>query len=379
MRFSIVTAFPEFFRDFLASSVVGRAIKAGLFEVETVDLRAFGKGGYRQIDDYAFGSGGMVLMAEPLKAALDLARSKGKAEPFVVYPSPQGIPLTQELVETLVRQEHVVIVCGHYEGVDERFVERCVDAEVSVGDCVLTGGEIPAMALVDAVSRLIPGVVGRASSVTEDSFYRGMLDHPHYTRPASWKETEVPEVLLSGNASEIEGWRRAEAVRRTLSRRPDLLSRCGLGGYTRGGVYPALVCTPEDAGRVVEWAELCGSYGAARLLLSVSGDREPFGRNGKVKLFSSFAESLRWAEEKEKKKAGRVLRLGVSDREHGGARHWLELKRLILEEACAAVFYFGDDEENLALCDLRMIPLQGGRLPLTGKIAAVLDRFLGMK
>jgi tRNA (guanine37-N1)-methyltransferase len=305
--------------------------------------------------------------------------SKEKAEPFVVHPSPQGVPLTQELVETLFCQEHVAIVCGHYEGLDERFIEREVDAEITLGDCVLTGGEIPAMAIVDAVSRLIPGVVGRISSVTEDSFYRGMLDHPHYTRPAVWKGIEVPEVLLSGDAAKIEKWRRAEAVKRTLSRRPDLLWRCGLTGYARGSVYLAFACTAEDAGFIGEWAGLCESYGAARLLLS-TGERKTFEwRDGRVKCFPSFSKSLRWVEEKEKKKTGRVLRVGVSDCEHGGARHWLELKRLILEKACTVVFYFGNDEENLGLCDLRMIPLQKGKLSLTGKAAVVLDRFLGEK
>ena len=215
MHVTIVTAFPEFFGDFLSTSILGRAVKNGLVRVDLVDLRDFGRGGYRQIDDYAFGSGGMVLAVPPLADALRSAKERSSERPFVVYPSPQGCVLTQEIVETLVRREHVVIVCGHYEGLDERFVEREVDLEVTVGDCVLTGGEIPAMAIVDAMSRLVPGVVGRGEAVAEDSFYRGMLDHPHYTRPASWEGRDVPEILLDDNAPEIRAWRHTKAVERT--------------------------------------------------------------------------------------------------------------------------------------------------------------------
>ncbi|MDR1620900.1 MAG: tRNA (guanosine(37)-N1)-methyltransferase TrmD [Synergistaceae bacterium] len=401
MRFSIVTAFPDFFHDFLRTSIVGRALRAGLFRVDVVDLRSFGKGAYRQVDDYAFGTGGMVLTPCPLEDALDFA---GKG--FVVYPSPQGVPLTQDIVETLFRQEHVVIVCGHYEGVDERFVEQAVDVEVSIGDCVLTGGEIPAMAIVDAVSRLIPGVVGKSEAVTKDSFYGGMLDYPHYTRPASWNGREVPEVLLSGDAAQIEEWRRSRAVARTLSRRPDLLSRCGLQGYLRGGFYLAVEVpfSAADTGRIREWADLCEGYGAVLLLFFPEGpeggdraEREKFREElesagvkkpGKVKLLPSFEHLLRWVGEKEKKK-GRPMLVDVSGGEPGqggGARHWLDLKRFILEEGRPAVFCFraGDgsktgDGKNPDRYDVRMIPLQGGRLPLGGRIAAVLDRFLGSR
>lgn len=239
MRFTIITAFPDFFSDFLSSSIVGRAVASGLLDVKCIDLRTFGRGGYRQIDDYSFGSGGMVLMAEPLQAALDAA--KGDAPAAVVYPTPQGALLTQEMVESLASQPHVVLVCGHYEGVDERFVQENVDLEISLGDFVLTGGEIPAMTVIDAVSRLIPGVVGNADAVTEDSFFRGMLDHPHYTRPAEWRGKDVPDVLLSGNDAAIQEWRRKQATERTIARRPELLSRANIQPYLRGGFYVALL------------------------------------------------------------------------------------------------------------------------------------------
>ena len=174
MKISIITAFPELMRSYLAASVLGRGIAAGKLDVEVIDIRDFAEGDYRQIDDYCYGSGGMMLMAEPLAKAL--ASVSAETKPYVVYPSPQGTHLYQELVEDLSRKENLVIICGHYEGVDERFTQKYVDAEISLGDFVLTGGEMPAMAIVDAVSRLIPGVVGKNSSVTEDSFYSGMLD-----------------------------------------------------------------------------------------------------------------------------------------------------------------------------------------------------------
>ncbi|MDR2180307.1 MAG: tRNA (guanosine(37)-N1)-methyltransferase TrmD [Synergistaceae bacterium] len=420
MRFTVITAFPDFFRDFISASVVGRGIKKGLVEVQIVDLRSFGKGVYRQVDDYAFGSGGMVLMAQPLKEALDAARRKAGEKSFVVYPTPQGALLTQEIVESLFRQGHVTIVCGHYEGIDERFVESEVDLEVTIGDCVLTGGEIPAMAVIDAVSRLVPGVVGKSGAVVEDSFYRGMLDHPHYTRPASWNGKDAPEVLLSGNAGEICRWRREQAVLRTLSRRPDLVSKCSLREYMGGGFYLAIECEdmagldgerPEGRWpderfireQVGEWAKLCESYGAARLVLIVKNaqDRD-FARaafkaeakadkipgSSKVKWMPSLARTLEWALKKE----SRLLLVGVSDEVKNGAKHWLELKRFILEKCGSVLFYFPAEsrcEGNFEEVDFEklekvagsvfMIPLQGGRLPLFGKISAVLDRFLGSK
>jgi tRNA (guanine37-N1)-methyltransferase len=414
MRFSIITAFPDFFHDFLRTSIVGRALKAGLFQVGVVDLRSFGKGAYRQVDDYAFGTGGMVLMAAPLEEALNFAEKETAAKSFVVYPSPQGVPLTQDIVETLFHQEHVAIVCGHYEGVDERFVEQAVDVEVSIGDCVLTGGEIPAMAIVDAVSRLIPGVVGKSEAVAKDSFYGGMLDYPHYTRPASWNGGDVPEVLLSGDAAQIEEWRRNRAVARTISRRPDLLSRCGLQGYMSGGFYLAVeISVTTDTGRILEWADLCGAYGAVLLLFFTEGpeggdragrdkvreelERAGVKRPGKVKLTPSFGHLLRWIGEKEKKR-GRPMLVDVSDDGGGGARHWLDLKRFILEEGRPVVFCFragmisegegivselegekNPDRPDRYNVDVRMIPMQGGRLSLVGKIAAALDRFLGSR
>ena len=389
MHVTIVTAFPEFFGDFLSTSILGRAVKRGLVRVDLVDLREFGRGGYRQIDDYAFGSGGMVLAAPPLADALRAAGELGQGDPFVIYPSPQGCVLTQEIVESLARQEHVVILCGHYEGVDERFVEREVDLEVTVGDCVLTGGEIPAMAIVDAMSRLVPGVVGRGEAVAEDSFYRGMLDHPHYTRPASWEGRTVPEVLLGGNASEIRSWRRAKAVERTLARRPDLLSRAAIRGYLRGNVYLAVMGDGRGfpPSLVADVRDLCRTYGLGRPVFVVT-DREErrsleAGAGGDSdlppKIFGSLDRAIDWIERKEK--GAPLLRISVLDAACRGSLHALEIKRRCLEHPGPVLLLFPTLPEGLGALEGNFLVaglFDGGEtLPLTARAAVALDRILG--
>ena len=389
MHVTIVTAFPEFFGDFLSTSILGRAVKRGLVRVDLVDLREFGRGGYRQIDDYAFGSGGMVLAAPPLADALRAAGELGQGDPFVIYPSPQGCVLTQEIVESLARQEHVVILCGHYEGVDERFVEREVDLEVTVGDCVLTGGEIPAMAIVDAMSRLVPGVVGRGEAVAEDSFYRGMLDHPHYTRPASWEGRTVPEVLLGGNASEIHSWRRAKAVERTLARRPDLLSRAAIRGYLRGNVYLAVMGDGRGfpPSLVADVRDLCRTYGLGRPVFVVT-DREErrsleAGAGGDSdlppKIFGSLDRAIDWIERKEK--GAPLLRISVLDAACRGSLHALEIKRRCLEHPGPVLLLFPTLPEGLGALEGNFLVaglFDGGEtLPLTARAAVALDRILG--
>ena len=389
MHVTIVTAFPEFFGDFLSTSILGRAVKRGLVRVDLVDLREFGRGGDRQIDDYAFGSGGMVLAAPPLADALRAAGELGQGDPFVIYPSPQGCVLTQEIVESLARQEHVVILCGHYEGVDERFVEREVDLEVTVGDCVLTGGEIPAMAIVDAMSRLVPGVVGRGEAVAEDSFYRGMLDHPHYTRPASWEGRTVPEVLLGGNASEIRSWRRAKAVERTLARRPDLLSRAAIRGYLRGNVYLAVMGDGRGfpPSLVADVRDLCRTYGLGRPVFVVT-DREErrsleAGAGGDSdlppKIFGSLDRAIDWIERKEK--GAPLLRISVLDAACRGSLHALEIKRRCLEHPGPVLLLFPTLPEGLGALEGNFLVaglFDGGEtLPLTARAAVALDRILG--
>src|SRR5689334_3868688 len=215
----------------LADGVVGRAIERGLIDVAIHDLRNFTTDRHRSVDDVPYGGGpGMVMKPEPIFKALDAieARRGGRPETMsVVLMSPQGTRFTQAEAERLSLREHVVLLCGRYEGVDERVRSR-VDEEVSIGDYVLSGGELPALVVMDAVARFVPGVVGDEQSVVDDSFSRGLLDFPHYTRPAIVGSDREPDVLLSGNHAEIRRWRKRESLARTLARRPDLLEKATL-------------------------------------------------------------------------------------------------------------------------------------------------------
>ena len=235
MRIDIVTIFPAMFEQPLAVGVVGRGIDGGVLTVNVRDLRDFTTDRHRVVDDVAYGGGpGMVMKPEPIFRALDaIAADVGRA-PLVLMTSPQGDRFTQATAERWSRAPHLVMLCGRYEGVDERVRAR-VDEEVSIGDFVLSGGELAALVIVDAVARLVPGVVGDEQSVAEDSFGRGLLDFPHYTRPAqlTWQgvnpaDLTVPDVLLSGNHAEIRRWRKRQALARTLARRPDLLSAAAI-------------------------------------------------------------------------------------------------------------------------------------------------------
>lgn len=220
MRVDILTLFPEMFVGPLDHSIVGRARRRGILEVRIVNIRDFATDKHRIVDDTPYGGGpGMVMKPEPLYAAVEAVRG---ADSHVILMDPQGERFTQERAWELSRKPHLVLVCGHYEGVDER-VRPLMDEELSIGDYVLTGGELPAMVVLDAVCRLLPGALGEEASAREDSFQDGLLDHPHYTRPAVFRGMAVPEVLLSGHHEEIRRWRRREALRRTWLRRPDLL------------------------------------------------------------------------------------------------------------------------------------------------------------
>jgi tRNA (guanine37-N1)-methyltransferase len=233
MRFDIVTIFPEMVRQAVAAGIIGRAIERGTLHVEVHDLRSFTTDRHHVVDDVPYGGGpGMVLKPEPIFRALDAIEADGGAKPVVVLTSPQGTRVSQPVVERLARAERLVVVCGRYEGVDERVRSR-VHEEVSIGDYVLSGGELPALVIVDAVARLVPGVVGDEQSVAEDSFSRGLLDFPHYTRPAEWEGAKVPDVLLSGNHAAIRRWRKREALARTVARRPDLLADAALDDEER--------------------------------------------------------------------------------------------------------------------------------------------------
>jgi tRNA (guanine37-N1)-methyltransferase len=229
MRIDIVTLFPELVEVPLRTSIIGRAVEAGLVEFGVHDLRAHGLGRHRSVDDYPYGGGaGMVMRPEPLFAAVGPLRVAGA---HVILLDPAGERLTDALARELATLPHLALVCGRYEGIDER-VRSLVDREISIGDYVLTGGELPALVVIDAVARLVPGVI-QAASHEGDSFASGLLEHPQYTRPEEFQTMRVPEVLLSGNHGEVDRWRRREALRRTLQRRPDLLEGTSLSDEDR--------------------------------------------------------------------------------------------------------------------------------------------------
>ena len=231
MRFHVLTIFPGMFDGPLSESIIARAIDAGLVEVNLHDIRDYTTDRHRSVDDYPYGGGyGMVMKPEPIFDAVSSVKSESELleETPVILLTPQGIPLTQPVVEHLVTQDDLVIICGRYEGVDERVTQNLATCEISIGDYVLSGGELAAMVLIDAVTRLVPGAVGSIESTQDDSFSTGLLQFPQYTRPALYQGCEVPEVLLSGNHGEIERWRRRESLKRTLRRRPDLLENADL-------------------------------------------------------------------------------------------------------------------------------------------------------
>jgi tRNA (guanine37-N1)-methyltransferase len=234
VKFDIVTIFPGMVGAGLAEGVVGRGVERGVLDVRIHDLRDFTSDRHRSVDDVPYGGGpGMVMKPEPLVRAIEAIRTTRGVPDTVVLTSPQGRPFTQGEAERLSGLGHVVLLCGRYEGIDERIRSLVPCEELSIGDYVLSGGELAALVIVDAVSRLVPGVVGDSRSVEEDSFSRGLLDHPHYTRPAEVSGHKVPDVLLSGHHEEVRRWRRKMAIRRTLERRPDLLDAAELDDEQR--------------------------------------------------------------------------------------------------------------------------------------------------
>jgi tRNA (guanine37-N1)-methyltransferase len=229
MKFDIVTIFPSMIEAGLAEGVVSRGVERGLLDVAVHDLRRWTTDRHRTVDDVPYGGGpGMVMKAEPLMKAVDEVRATRGRPDSVVLLSPQGRTFTQTEAERLARLGHVVLLCGRYEGMDERVRDVVATEEISIGDYVLSGGELAALVIVDAVSRLVPGVVGDEQSVAQDSFARGLLDYPHYTRPAEIAGHRVPDVLLSGHHADVRRWRRKAALVRTLDRRPDLIATATL-------------------------------------------------------------------------------------------------------------------------------------------------------
>ena len=231
MRIDIMTLFPDTMNAVLHESILGRAAKKGIIEVNCVQIRDYTENKQCQVDDYPYGGGwGCVMMAQPLKSCLDDIMSTAKdRKSRVIYMSPQGKPYDQQTARRLRDEyDHLVLVCGHYEGIDERFIEECVDEEISIGDYVLTGGEIAAMAVADSVCRLVPGVLSDEECFTGESHWDGVLEYPQYTRPEVWEGRAVPEVLLQGNHAAVDEWRRKKSLERTMDKRPDMFERLEL-------------------------------------------------------------------------------------------------------------------------------------------------------
>lgn len=239
MRFDVITLFPEMFLALTQSGITRRAFEENKCELKLWNPRDFTHDRYRTVDDRPYGGGpGMVMLAEPLEDAINAAKERqfrlGLVEPHVIYMSPQGKTLTHERVMQLKEKSGLIVLCGRYEAIDQRLIDRCVDEEISIGDFVLSGGEIPAMALMDAIVRQLPGVLHDEQSAIQDSFVSGILDCPHYTRPTEYQNKAVPPVLISGNHAEIEKWRREESLRVTQEKRPDLVEKArAMGKLTK--------------------------------------------------------------------------------------------------------------------------------------------------
>lgn len=232
MFFHVLTLFPEMIMDGLGTSILGRAMQKGCIQAEAVNIRDYTTNKHSKVDDYTYGPGaGMLMQAQPVYDCVQAVlgqiqeRTQSDKKVRVVYVTPQGAVFDQKMAQEFAREEDLVLLCGHYEGIDERVLEEVVTDYVSIGDYVLTGGELPAMVMVDAISRLVPGVLNNDESAVTDSFGNGLLEHPQYSRPQVWHEKEVPQVLLSGNHKLIEKWQLEESIKRTKERRPDLYEK----------------------------------------------------------------------------------------------------------------------------------------------------------
>lgn len=232
MKFTVMTLFPEMFDGFKSTSMIGRAVKEGKLSVEAINFRDYSDSKHRQVDDAPFGGGaGMVIRPQPLAACLKAQNLSPNTR--IVYMTPKGKTFTQQMAIELSRAEDLVLVCGHYEGIDQRFIDKYVTDEISIGDYVLTGGELPAMVVMDAVARMVDGVLGKSVSYEEESHYNHLLEYPHYTRPAEFEGLSVPEVLLSGNHAKIEEWRLEASLHLTGERRPDMLKKFDYGHFSK--------------------------------------------------------------------------------------------------------------------------------------------------
>ncbi len=229
MRIDIMTLFPDMCNSVLSESIIGRARAAGKVEINSIDIRDYTEDKHRRVDDKPYGGGmGMVMQAEPIWQCFNSLCEKIGKTPHLIYMTPQGKTLTQQRVKELAKMDNIAILCGHYEGIDERVIEALEPEEISVGDYVLTGGELPALILADSVSRMLDGVLSGEECFTEESHFNSLLEYPQYTHPSDWRGREVPEVLLSGHHENVDKWRREQSLKRTAERRPDMLEKADL-------------------------------------------------------------------------------------------------------------------------------------------------------
>ena len=234
MNFHILTLFPEMVLNGLNTSILGRAVKEGHITINATNIRDFADNKHNHVDDYPYGGGaGMVIQPEPVYKAYESAISQMSKKPRVIYLTPQGKVFNQSMAEDFAKEENLIFLCGHYEGIDERVLEEIVTDNVSIGDYVLTGGELPAMVMIDAISRKVPGVLNNELSSEIETFYDNLLEYPQYTRPETWHDKKVPDVLLSGHHGNIEKWRREKSLERTLEKRPELLENANLSKKDR--------------------------------------------------------------------------------------------------------------------------------------------------
>lgn len=229
MRFDVLTLFPSMFEAVLGDSIIGRARENNILEINFIDIRDYTKNKHKKVDDYPYsGGGGMLMAPQPIYDAYMSIIKDLEYKPLTIYMSPQGRVFDQQTALDLSKEKHIVILCGHYEGVDQRILDTIVDMELSIGDFVLTGGEIPAMAIIDTVSRLIPNVLSSDASYENESHYSGLLEHPQYTRPIEFMGKQVPEILVSGHHANIEKWKREQSIINTFEKRPDMLEKAEL-------------------------------------------------------------------------------------------------------------------------------------------------------
>ena len=229
IRFDVLTLFPDMFRAVLGDSIINRAVEKGLIELNFIDIRDYTKNKHRKVDDYPYsGGGGMLMTPQPVYDAYMSITEGLDYKPYTIYMSPQGKVFNQKAAVSLSKLNHIILLCGHYEGIDQRVLDMIVDAEISIGDFVLTGGEIPAMAVIDSVSRMIPGVLANENSYSDESHFSGLLEYPQYTRPEEFMGRKIPDVLISGHHANINKWKRQEALRNTYLKRSDMLQSAEL-------------------------------------------------------------------------------------------------------------------------------------------------------